>query len=170
MDSDELIYDFMAAAEDTGRQLDAMVKLLPGDIAAILQQQWQQSPWRTELPAAAARTAEAAREAEAAAEALQKRVARAAWLVGLAAIIIPVVLCILAYLNLSNVRREEEATRRRIQALEGHESRLTAAMGGGAEFYQQDGECYFIPPHGVLSFEQIQFSDGRTGVKYSVAK
>ena len=61
MDSEEPIYDFMAAAEDTSRQLDAMVKRLPGDIAAILQQQWQQSPWRTELPAAATRTAEAAR-------------------------------------------------------------------------------------------------------------
>lgn len=170
MDNEEPIYDFMAAAEETGRQLDAMVKRLPGDIVTVLQQQWQQSPWRTELPAAVTRTTEAAREAEAAAEVLQKRAVRTAWLVGLAAIVIPVVLCILAYLNLSDVRRDEEATRKRIQVLEGQESRLKAAMGGGAEFYQQDGMCYFIPPHGVSAFEPVKFKDGRNGVKYSVAE
>ena len=103
-------------------------------------------------------------------EALQKRAVRTAWFVGLAAIVIPVLLCILAYLNLSDVRRDEEATRKRIQVLDGHERRLKTAMGGGAEFYQQDGKCYIIPPHGVLSFEQRKFEDGRTGVIYSVAK
>lgn len=169
MDSEEQIYDFMAAAEETGRQLDALVKRLPQDIAAILQQQWQQSPWRSEVPAAAASTTEAAKSAEKAAGVLWKTAKSTSWLVVIAAVIIPVASYIVAQLNLSDVRQGEEAAKKRVQALEQRESSLRFATGGGAEFYRQDGVQYFVPPPGALGYEQWRLQDGRIGIKYSLS-
>lgn len=170
MDNEEQVYDFMAAAEETGRQLDALIKRLPQDIATILQQQWQQSPWRSEVPAAAASTTEAAKSAEKAAGVLWKTAKSTSWLVAIAAVIIPVASCIVAHLNLSDARQDEDAAKKRVQVLEGRESSLRFATGGGAEFYQQDGTYYFVPPVGTSTCEKWPLKDGRVGIKYKLAE
>lgn len=36
MDNDEQVFDYMAAAEETGRQLDSLVKQIPGHIKSTL--------------------------------------------------------------------------------------------------------------------------------------
>ena len=170
MENEEQIYDFMAAAEETGKQIDAMAKQLPKDMAAMLQQQWQQSPWRSELPAVAESTIEAAKSAEEAADTLWKTARMTFWMAGIASVAIPIVMCIVAYLNLANARRDEDAAKKRVQALEGRESSLRYATGGGAEFYQQDGVQYFVPPPEALNCEQWLLQDGRIGIKYTFAK
>lgn len=154
MSNDEQVFDFMAAAEESGRQLDALIKRLPDDMVAIINKQWQQSPWRSELPKAATSTIEAAKSAEMVSDRLWKTAKIILWMATVVSIVIPLAMYITAYLDVGEVRRDEDATKKRIQALEERESSLRFATGGGADFYQQDGVQYFTPPVGALNCEQ----------------
>ncbi len=46
MDSkdEELLFDFMAAAEDTGKRLDALIKMIPGLLQKSLSDEYRRSP------------------------------------------------------------------------------------------------------------------------------
>jgi hypothetical protein len=107
MQNEEQIFDFMAAAEDTGKQLDKMAKRLPGEMKAVLAEEWRRSPWLAELPKAAEKTMEATKQTEAATRFLARTVKYAGLIVCLAAFVIPSATWVLAHWNLSDLREEQ---------------------------------------------------------------
>lgn len=109
MNTDEQIFDFLAAAEDTGKQLDDLIKSIPGEVRETLADEYQKSPWLTALPATADRVTAAAERAESAANVLSKKAIFAGVAVCLAAVDMGV--CILADVEITertgcNHRRE----------------------------------------------------------------
>ena len=89
MDNDEQVFDFLAAAEDTGKQLDGLIRAIPGEVRAILAAEYGKSPWLAELPKVAGSVTAAAERAEAAAGILTRKVKVAGLLVCLAAVVVP---------------------------------------------------------------------------------
>ena len=74
MDNEIQAFDFMAAAEDTGRRLDEMAKRLPGEIRADLVAEYRQSPWQKSIPATADRLTAAAERAETATGGFERKI------------------------------------------------------------------------------------------------
>jgi uncharacterized coiled-coil protein SlyX len=66
--NEELIFDFMAAAEDTGKRLDALIITIPGSLQKILSAEYQRSPWLTAIPAEVERLSTVVQRADSAAE------------------------------------------------------------------------------------------------------
>ena len=60
MNNEEQVFDFLAAAEDTGKQLDALIKAIPGEVRNTLAAEYRQSPWLATLPTTADRVTAAA--------------------------------------------------------------------------------------------------------------
>ncbi len=48
-DSDH-IFDYLAAAEESMKQMDLMVRQIPGHIKTALIEEYRKSPWMTEMP------------------------------------------------------------------------------------------------------------------------
>ncbi len=118
MDKEEQIFDFMAAAEDTGKQLNEMARRLPGELRAVLSDDWRRSPWFTELPKVIDGAREATKQTEAAAQSLARTVKKAGSIVATAAAVIPLAILGIAYWNLSDVREQQVRLERRNTELE----------------------------------------------------
>ena len=106
MDKEEQVFDFMAAAEDTGKLLNEMARRLPGDLNAVLSDDWRRSPWFTELPKVIDTAREATKQAEEAAQSLTRTVNKAGGIVTIASAIIPLTMLGIAYWNLSDLREQ----------------------------------------------------------------
>jgi hypothetical protein len=65
---EELIFDFMAAAEDTGKRLDTLIKMIPGSLQKTLSAEYQRSPWLTAIPAEVERLSDVVKRSESAVE------------------------------------------------------------------------------------------------------
>ncbi len=50
MSDSNQVYDYMAAAEESIKQMDLMVRQVPGYIKATLADEYRRSPWATEIP------------------------------------------------------------------------------------------------------------------------
>lgn len=114
MDTDESIFDYLAAAEETAKQLEMMTKRLPGELKAVLAEEWRKSPWLADFPKAmdAARTA--AEKTENATRFLNRSVKRAGVTVCLAAVVIPLATWGWAYWQTAELRREGAEAARQI--------------------------------------------------------
>ena len=106
MDKEEQVFDFMAAAEDTGKLLNEMARRLPGDLNAVLSDDWRRSPWFTELPTVIDKAREATKQTEAAAQSLARTVKKAGGIVAIASAVIPLAILGIAYWNLSDLREQ----------------------------------------------------------------
>jgi len=111
---EEMIFDFMAAAEDTGKRLDALIKVIPGSLQKTLSAEYQRSPWLATLPAEVERLSavvkradSAAERTESATEHVERRIKTVCLVSSLAAIIIPLVTLGVAYWSLSDLRRQQ---------------------------------------------------------------
>ncbi len=111
---EDLIFDFMAAAEDTGKRLDALIKAIPGSLQETLSAEYQRSPWLTTIPAAVERLSavvqrsnSAAERTESATAHVERRIKTVCFVACLAAIIMPIVTLGVAYWNLSDLRGQQ---------------------------------------------------------------
>ena len=111
---EDLIFDFMAAAEDTGKRLDALIKAIPGSLQETLSAEYQRSPWLTTIPAAVERLSavvqrsnSAAERTESATAHVESRIKTVCTVACLAAIIIPIVTLGVAYWTLSDLRGQQ---------------------------------------------------------------
>ncbi len=107
MDKEEQVFDFMAAAEDTGKLLNEMARRLPGELRAVLSDDWRRSPWFTELPTVIDKAREATKQTEEATRSLARTVKRAGSIVAIASAVIPLVILGIAYWNLSDLREQQ---------------------------------------------------------------
>ncbi len=112
--NEELIFDFMAAAEDTGKRLDALIKAIPGSLQKTLSDEYRRSPWLATLPAevellsaVVQRTDSAAERTESATAHMERRIKTVCFVACLAAIIMPIVTLGVAYWNLSDLRGQQ---------------------------------------------------------------
>ncbi len=112
--NEELIFDFMAAAEDTGKRLDALIKAIPGSLQKTLSDEYQRSPWLVTLPAeverlntVVQRSDSAAERTESATAHVERRIKAVCFVACLAAIIMPLVTLGVAYWNLSDLRGQQ---------------------------------------------------------------
>jgi hypothetical protein len=171
MQNDEQVFDFMAAAEETGKQLDEMVKRIPGELKAVLADEWRKSLWLVELPKAAADTRVATEKTEAATAFLSRSVRIAGFVVCLAAVVIPLATWGIAYRNVSGLRREAEALESAKQSLAATVANLKIETGGGAQLLvDDDGICAFILPPGSKIDHTGQAKDGRHYVRYTMPR
>ncbi len=111
---EELIFDFMAAAEDTGKRLDALIKMIPGSLQKTLSDEYRRSPWLATLPAeverlsaVVQRTDSAAERTESATAHVEHRIKTVCFVACLAAIIMPLVALGIAYWSLSDLRNQQ---------------------------------------------------------------
>ena len=118
MDKEEQVFDFMAAAEDTGKLLNEMARRLPGDLKAVLSDDWRRSPWFTELPTVIDKAREAAKQAEEATQSLARTVKKAGGMVAIASAVIPLAMLGIAYWNLSDLREQQIRLEQQNAALE----------------------------------------------------
>ena len=118
MDKEEQIFDFMAAAEDTGKQLNEMARRLPGELRAVLSEDWRRSPWFTELPKVIDTAREATKQTERAAQSLARTVKKAGGIVAVASAVIPLAMLGIAYWNLSDLREQQIRLEQQNSALE----------------------------------------------------
>lgn len=154
MNMDEHLFDFLAAAEDTGRQLDDLVKAIPGEIRGTLSAEYQKSPWVTALPATAERVTAAAERAESAARVLTKKTVFAGFVVCLAAVVVPLLTWGYAYWQTSKLREEQAA--------------LMDKTGGGVLVEKDDsGKRYVRLPFGAEIDQKGFYEDGRFGFVYT---
>lgn len=159
MDNDEQVFDFLAAAEDTGKQLDGLIEAIPGEVRAALAAEYRQSPWLAELPKAADSVTAAAERAEAAAATLTRKAKAAGALVCLAAVIVPLSTWGYAYRQTASLRREREALRKEAGELREAIGVMRGETGGGARLARNDGgEYVFTLPPGLV------FTDVRPGM------
>jgi hypothetical protein len=167
MQNEEQVFDFMAAAEETGKQLDEMIKRIPGDMKAVLAEEWRKSSWLAELPKAANGVATAAERTEAAAIVLTRKATRAGFAVCLGAVVIPLLIWGYAYLQTGKLRVERENLTVETSRLEGMIALMKGETGGGATFYKgSDGNWIFALPDGV-EFDKIgKDFQGRSAASY----
>ncbi len=92
----ELAFDFMAAAEETGKRLDALIKAIPGSLQKTLSAEYQRSPWLATLPAEVERLSAVVQRSDFAAERtgpatahVERRIKAVCFVACLAAIIMP---------------------------------------------------------------------------------
>jgi hypothetical protein len=196
MRNEEQIFDFMAAAEETGRQLDEMVRRLPGELKAVLAEEWRKSSWLAELPMAAKKAMAATTQTEVATRYLARNVKFAGFIVCLASVIIPLATWGVAYWNVSALRREQiflkqengelaaaiEATvkvaRDDISRREDEIKKLTdtmealkAGVGGGIELVDRGGGAWSLMLPAYITFEEMwREPDGRYVIPYIVSR
>ncbi len=198
MDKEEQIFDFMAAAEDTGKQLNEMARRLPGELRAVLSEDWRRSPWFTELPKVIDTAREATKQTERAAQSLARTVKKAGGIVAVASAVIPLAMLGIAYWNLSDLREQqirleqqnaalesgittgtqtekalaEEVTRQQseIQKLSATAEVLRDETGGLDVVDNNDGTWEVIfPAHAQFTRQPWRNTAGRFVVSYSVS-
>ena len=118
MDKEEQVFDFMAAAEDTGIQLNEMARRLPDELKAVLSEDWRRSPWFTELPKVIDSAREATKQTEEAAQSLARAAKNAGRIVAIASAVIPLAILGIAYWNLSDLREQQIRLEQQNSALE----------------------------------------------------
>ena len=104
----------MAAAEDTGKRLDALIKMIPGSLQKTLSDEYRLSPWLATFPAeverlntVVQRSDSAAERTESATAHVERRIKTVCFVACLAAIIMPLVALGIAYWNLSDLRGQQ---------------------------------------------------------------
>lgn len=131
MQNEEQVFDFLAAAEETGRQLDEMTKRLPGEMKAVLMEEWRKSPWFTELPKAAERAKDATNQMEMVTQFLNRTVKITGLVICLASVVIPLATWGMAYWNVSALRKERAALESDKETLFATVSLLKSETGDG---------------------------------------
>lgn len=113
MNTDESVFDYLAAAEEIGRLLEEMTTKLPGEVKTALLEEWRISSWRTEFPksveaiqVASASAQATVEEIKAAALLLSRTVTTAGIAICLTSIVIPLAVWGIAYLNTKDLREE----------------------------------------------------------------
>ncbi len=168
MDKEEQIFDFMAAAEDTGKQLNEMARRLPDEIRAALAAEYRQSPWQSSIPATADRLTAAAECAESAAGTLSRKAKIAGSVACFAAVIVPLATWGFAYWQTSTLRAEHEAIKAKTEELRGLAAALENKTGGGISFWKHENGEYFVAlPSGVSSTRPVTYKDGTHGFAYT---
>ena len=140
MSTEEQAFDFMAAAEETGRQLDEMVKRIPKELKALLAEEWCKSPWLAELPKAAEKADVATNKLEEAIVFLARTVRNAGLIVCLASVIIPLVTWGIAYWNVIDIRQEVATFESEVQTLGEAVTLLRNESGDGVILQNYGGE------------------------------
>ncbi len=142
MDSkdEELLFDFMAAAEETGKRLDALIKAIPGSLQKTLSAEYQRSPWLMTLPAEVKRLSEvvqrtdsAAERTELAAAHVERRIKTVCTVACLAAIIMPLVTWGHAYWQTGKLRDEQAEIKAETARLQTLAVALDEKTGGGMQ-------------------------------------
>lgn len=153
MQNEEQIFDFMAAAEETGKQLDEMAKRLPGEIKAVLAEEWRKSPWVFELPKVAEQAGEATKQTEAATRFLVRTVKIASLIACLASVVIPLAIWGVTYWNVSALRRERERLESERESLSATVLRLKSETGDGIALqkYGDGGRGVILPAEYTFS-------------------
>lgn len=169
MNTDDQIFDFLAAAEDTGKQLDDLIKAIPGEVRQTLSTEYQKSPWVSALPEVADRVTAAAERAETAAGILIKKVVIAGAVVCLGAIVLPLLTWGYAYWQTSKLRDEQALISRETKQLQALAETLLDETGGGILIEKDDsGKRYVRLPFGIEVDQKGFYKDGRFGFVYSL--
>ena len=96
MNHDEHVFDYMAAAEETGRQLDSLVKQVPGHIkaatATALAGEWKKVTAFKELSEATGKLNDAIGEVQESVKQLRQTI----WMVAIFGIIVAIVISLFA--------------------------------------------------------------------------
>lgn len=192
MDTDESIFDYLAAAEETAKQFEAMTKRLPGELKAVLAEEWRKSPWLADLPKAMDAARRAAEKMENATRFLTRSVKKAGIAVCLAAVVIPLATWAWAYWNVSDLRRDrlrlerenddlntfigtkinagsDEISRheREIATLSATLKALKDGTGGGIELIVYKGGAFgIILPEGMEFQHEARIEDNRNVLVY----
>ncbi len=184
---EELIFDFMAAAEETGKRLDALIKMIPGSLQKTLSDEYRRSPWLATFPAeverlnaVVQRSDSAAERTESATAHMELRIKTVCFAACLAAIIMPLVTLGVAYWTLSDLRGQqiqleqenEEITRQKseIAELSRTAEMLRNETGGLGVVDNGDGSWDVVFPVSA-EFERRpwQNTTGRFVVPYSIS-
>lgn len=169
MQDDEQVFDFLAAAEDTGKQLDALIKAIPGEIRETLAAEYRKSPWLATLPATADRVTTAGERAEAAARVLTRKSVFAGWVVCMAAVVVPLATWGYAYWQTAGLRNECAVLEDKIARLAPRAATHENASGGGTELVKGGEKLWmFILPRGAQWGKGEELADGRNGYWYSI--
>lgn len=147
MQDEEQVFDFMAAAEETGKQLDEMAKRLPGEMKTVLAEEWRKSSWLSELSKAAEQAGEATKQVEAASRFLARTVNIAGLIVCFSSLIIPLAAWGVAHWNLAEKRRERLILEREKDELAAAAEKITqAAKTTAEELVRKQDELKNCPP------------------------
>jgi len=167
MQNEDQVFDFMAAAEETGKQLDEMTRRLPGELRTALTEEWRKSPWLAELPQIADQVTEAAERAETATDALRRSLKIGAAVVAVACMLIPLATWAVATWQVGELERRAATLRADIEALTPTADALKAETGGGVELVRyDDGTRGVVLPPGAAIQRTGQIRDGRQAVVY----
>ena len=168
MNNDEQVFDYLAAAEDTGKQLDELIKAIPGEVRDALAIEYRKSPWLATLPTTADKVTAAAERAESAAAILIKKATLAGLIVCLAAIILPLLTWGYAYWQTSKLRNEQAAIQAETAFLQELATALKDETGGGVILDKDgNGKWYVALPLGVEVDQQGYYRNGRFGFVYT---
>ncbi len=168
MDKEEPFFDFMAAAEDTGKQLNEMARRLPDEIRAALAAEYRQSPWQKSIPATADRLTAVAECAESAAATLARKVKFAGSVACLASVVVPLATWGYAYWQTAKLRAEHEAIKAKTAELQGLAATLEDKTGGGVGVWKEENGQYIVAlPSGVEPDRVLTYADGRHGFTYT---
>jgi hypothetical protein len=173
---EELIFDFMAAAEDTGKRLDALIKTIPGTLQKTLSDEYQRSPWLATLPkdveclnTIVQRADSAAERTESATAHMERRIKTVCFVACLAAVIMPLATWGLAYWQTSKLRGEQAVIKVETERLQGLAVALDAETGGGVLIEKDDsGKRYVRLPLAAEVEQQGHYPDGRFGFVYTL--
>ena len=167
MSTEEQAFDFMAAAEDTGRQLDEVIKRIPKELKALLAEEWRKSPWLAELPKAAEKADVATNKLEDASLFLARTVRNAGLIVCLASVIIPLATWGIAYWNVTDLRQEAAALESEAQLLGEAVALLRNESGDGVILQDYGGgERGVVIPEGYVYSHVGKNSVGRQVMVY----
>jgi hypothetical protein len=153
MDSrdEELIFDFMAAAEDTGKRLDSLIKAFPGTLQKTLSDEYQRSPWLATLPKEVERLSAVVQRADSAAERTEsatahteRRIKTVCLVCCFSAIIMPLAVWGLAYWQTGNLRDEQAVVRAETKRLQTYAAKLTDKTGGGVGVWTMTNGEYIV--------------------------
>lgn len=167
MNNEEQVFDFMAAAEDTGRRLDALIKAIPNEIRKTLVAEYRKSPWLATLPTAADRMIAAAERSESASALLTRKTRIAGLLVGVAIVILPLSTWALAYWQTAKLREESAALQAEMEGLETAVSDLRNKTGGGIEVVSYKGGTFgVVLPDGMKFQHEARTKNNRNVLVY----
>ena len=173
---EELIFDFMAAAEETGKRLDALIKMIPGSLQKTLSDEYRLSPWLATFPAeverlntVVQRSDSAAERTESATAHMERRIKAVCFVACLAAIIMPLATWGHAYWQTGKLRDEQAAIKAETARLQALAAALDEKTGGGMLIEKDDsGKRYVRLPVGAVVEPQGQYPDGRVGFVYAL--
>ncbi len=171
---EELIFDFMAAAEETGKRLDALIKAIPGSLQKTLSDEYRRSPWLATLPAEVERLSAVVQRSDSAAERtesatahMERRIKTVCFVACLAAIIMPLATWGLAYWQTGKLRDEQAAIKAEVARLQTLAVALDVKTGGGMLIEKDDsGKRYVRLPVGAVVEQQGQYPDDRVDFVY----